>query len=86
MKRFTYSIDGRMYFLNPEFKRGPTGRIWVIGCEMYDKENEYVGYWHRHNIPVNLIRDMTRHVKMHDANTPTETQTVRGYQRRKPKR
>lgn len=86
MKRFTYTIDGHLYFLNPEYKVGGTGRVWLTGCEMYNREGDFVGYWYRHNMPVNLITEITKHVKLHRSQEPVEKQAIRGYTRRTPKR
>lgn len=83
MKKMAWTIDGRTYFLNPSYTQGSTGRIWVTGCEMYDKDNEYVGFWYRQNMPVNLIHLLTGHVKAYLSAVPKQT---RKYTKRKSTR
>lgn len=82
MKRFTYHVDGRFYFLNPYYRESAGGRIWLEGCEMYDKDGEYVGYWYRHNMPVNLITEITKHVKVFLGLQPRRVGRPRKHQHR----
>lgn len=86
MKKFSWTIDGRMYFLTPTYKMSPGGRVWISGCEMYDKDADYIGYWYRENMPVNLIHAMARHVKVVLASEPREEVAVKSYRRRVGKR
>jgi hypothetical protein len=63
VKNFLYAIDGHTYKLVIEYSGGGRRRCYVTGAEMYNLEGEYVGYWHRANIPVNLLKVMAQHVK-----------------------
>lgn len=75
--RFFYEVDGHGYFLVPTYRTGLRGRIWITGVEMYDREQEYIGYWYRENMPQKLIVALARFVKDWEVKTP-----VRGRPRR----
>lgn len=69
---FYYEANGFGYFLVPNFRRGSTGRIWVIGAEMYSRDKEYVGFWYRENMPQKLIHSLTVYVKEWETVLPTK--------------
>jgi len=61
--RLGWSVDNRMYFLQPTYRLSATGRVWVTGAELYDYLGIYKGYWYRHNMPIACINACARHVK-----------------------
>lgn len=68
--RFFYEVEGRGYFLVPEYKVGPKGRIYITGAEMYNKDQQYIGYWHRENMPEKLIHNLGAYVRDWRIRTP----------------
>jgi len=75
MKKVFYQVDGHTYNLIPSYSLSGTGRVHVFGVEMYRPDGEYIGYWHRENIPLDLLRNLQRHVKAYLASTPAATKT-----------
>lgn len=77
MKRnagFVYNYNGYMYFLEAQMRWGKS-RCWLVGAEMYDKDDTYRGFWPRYNMPVSLIRELTAFAKKTQAR-PTATRQL----------
>lgn len=73
--RFFYEVDGHGYFLVPVYRTGVRGRIWIEGVEMYDRQQEYIGYWYRENMPAKLLHSLSRFVKDWAVKTPVRSRT-----------
>lgn len=62
---FIYQLDGHTYILEPEWSRSGRG-CWIKGVMMFSVEMDYIGYWHRENMPIKLIGQLVQHVKRFD--------------------
>lgn len=60
--KFIWTVGDRQYVLVPEV-RGSEKRWWVMGAGMYDLDGEYIGYWHRGQMPIPLIHGLLAHWK-----------------------
>lgn len=60
--RFIYRSGDNTYILVPEVRASPR-KTWLLGAGMYSLDGDYVGYWHRGQMPLPLIRDLTAHWK-----------------------
>ncbi len=72
MRRYSYRSEGHFYFLRPEYVKTGTGRIKLLGAEMYNWENQYVGYWDHFNMPLTLVLDLENWVRTHIVGHPNE--------------
>lgn len=43
--RIWYVVGTVEYWLEPEFSRGRTGRVAILGAKLYDPKGRYKGYW-----------------------------------------
>jgi len=59
---YTYTIDGKMYRLAPDFNVS-IRQIYIKGCGLHSMEGEYLGYWDRYNIPLNVLHSITAWTK-----------------------
>jgi len=46
------------------------GRWKLVGVGMYTRQRRYVGYWDRHNMPINLVRKIEKHVAYYEGKPP----------------
>ena len=63
MKFYNYRSEGHSYRLEPDFSVTGSGAVRIIGCDMYNTENHYLGYWFRENMPLKLIAALELWVK-----------------------
>lgn len=84
--KFIWTVGEHTYVLVPEVRWSPR-RTWLLGAGMYSLAGDYVGYWHRRQMPVSLIRDLTTHAKKtRAAEGRPAYQFVGAYKRRKARR
>jgi hypothetical protein len=84
--KFIYAVGDRTYVLVPEV-RVSARRTWLLGAGMYSLDDEYIGYWHRGQMPLPVIRQLTEHArKARIAAGLPQYDRVRSYTRRRGKR
>lgn len=84
VNKFIWTVGDRQYVLVPEVRQSPR-KTWVMGAGMYSLDGEYVGYWHRAQMPITLIHGLTAHWKrIHEkGRLATGTVPIRVYRRSK---
>lgn len=82
---FVYRAEGHTYLLDPEVTIGKQ-KIRVTGCGIYTMQLEYLGYWDRFNMPVDLIRELTAWYKRERADEITKRRTAMLRKERNPYR
>lgn len=81
---FVYRAEGHVYLLLPDFTIGKV-RIWVTGAGIHAMDERYLGYWDRANMPLDLIRQLTRFVKLFRGREIAERRNAMFRKERKPK-
>jgi hypothetical protein len=84
--KFIWTVGEHMYILVPEVRQSPR-RSWLLGAGMYNMDGDYVGYWHRRQMPIPLIRDLSAYARKDRAAKGLPTYVaVSAYKRRKAQR
>lgn len=62
--KFVWTSGDHTYILVPDVRLSPR-KTWLLGAGMYDLGGNYIGYWHRGQMPVPLIRSLTSFAREH---------------------
>lgn len=82
---YIYQVEGHTYVLDPEVIISKE-RIRVTGCAIFNMQLEYLGYWDRFNMPVELINGLTRWYKTERAEEIVARRTAMFKKEAKPGR
>lgn len=80
---YIYQAEGHTYVLDPEVLIG-LNRIRLVGAGIYNMQLEYLGYWDRFNMPVDLINGLTKWYKRERGGEITKRRTAMIKGLRKP--
>lgn len=81
---YHYSAEGHHYILDPEMMIG-VNRLHLTGCGIYNMDLEYLGYWDRFNMPIELVNGLTKWYKRERAEEITKRRTAMMRKTRRPK-
>jgi len=56
-----YEVDGKTYILEPDWHHNGRG-VYLAGAGLYTTSLEFLGYWHRKSMPLQVIKTLTEHV------------------------
>lgn len=63
-------------FVSPTWSRTPGGRVRLETLSLYGPEKNYCGVWHRHNMPMDVIRWMEKIIHERCPNVPDDPQRL----------
>jgi hypothetical protein len=81
---YIYRAEGHIYVLDPEMTIG-LNRVHLIGAGIYNMQLEYLGYWDRFNMPVDLIRGLTAWYKRERGEEIVKRRTAMLKKERRPR-
>lgn len=61
MRKYKHIAAGRTHMLIPNLKRVSRTKVALVGAEIYDRKNRYMGYWYVHNMPEAVKRRLLAH-------------------------
>lgn len=72
---YVYRAEGHVYLLDPEVTIS-LHKLWLVGAGIFTMQLEYLGYWDRYNMPVELIHGLTAWYKKERSDEITKRRTA----------
>ena len=82
-KGYLYEIEDHRYLLVPDVQVSKT-RTYLTGVGIHDLKGNYLGYWDRFNMPMEVVRSITKWYKNEHWFEIAERRTAMFRKERKP--